>query len=126
VKRGWIPTGSFNTPEVQESCRNEDNFAYKCILKRDIPEKNIQGAVDYILYRLNDTATDEDRKIVKMEGKDLHDHAANLIQAFFEEYKGEGVTVRQHYTVCKHVVTTCAYFYTFLLCSVILVALPCW
>jgi hypothetical protein len=93
-------------------------------LKCDIPEKNIQGAIDYILYQLNDTVTEKDRRIAEMEGKDFHSQASNLIRAMFEEYKGEGLTVRQYYTVCKHCVTTCAYNLYFSSSSVILMALP--
>lgn len=92
VKRGWIPTGSFNDPSVQDSCKNEDDFAYKCILKRDIPEKNILGAVSYILDQLNTTATDEEKRVADMEGKDLREGAEDLIHSFFEEFRGEGVT----------------------------------
>ena len=92
VERGWIPTGSFNDPAIQDSCRNEDSFAYKCILKRDIPDKNIQGAVDYIVWKLNKTATDDEKAIATMEGKDLREKGGDLIQSFFENFRGEGVT----------------------------------
>jgi glucan 1,3-beta-glucosidase len=91
LKRGWIPTGSFNDPSIQDSCRYEDSLAYKCILKRDIPDSNVLGAVEYILYRLNDTATAEDNHVAELSGKDLHDAASDLITRFFEGYKGEGV-----------------------------------
>ncbi|KAG7363490.1 cellulase glycosyl hydrolase family 5 protein [Nitzschia inconspicua] len=92
LKRGWIPTGSFNEPSIQDSCRNEDSMAYKCILKKNVPDENIIGAVEYILYRLNDTATTDDRNVESLKGKDLYDGAGDLITRFFESFKGEGIT----------------------------------
>jgi glucan 1,3-beta-glucosidase len=91
LKRGWIPTGSFNVPIIQDSCRNEDAMAYKCILKRDIPGTDTIKAVEYILYRLNSTATADDNKVAELNGKELHDAFSDLITRFFDGFKGEGV-----------------------------------
>ena len=92
LERGWIPVGSFNDPKIQDSCRYEDDMAYKCILKRDIPEKNIIGAVQYILGQKGDATTLADNSTLDQEGKELRDSANDLISEFFDQNKGAGVT----------------------------------
>lgn len=92
LERGWIPTGNFNDPKIQNSCANEDEMAYKCILKRNAPDDGIKKAVHYVLNPNNATESDEEKSILKLDGKDLRDKAEGLIMAYFDNNKGAGAT----------------------------------
>lgn len=93
LERGWIPTGSFNDPKIQDSCMNEDEMAYKCIVKRNAPDDGIKDAVEYIFSQQNnETAASEGKSILNLEGKELRERAEDLITQYFESNKGAGVT----------------------------------
>lgn len=92
LKRGWIPQGNFNDPKIQNACRNEDEMAYKCFLRPDMPNKAVVSAVDYILSQKNESATPFERSILHMTGDDLDNAANDIIAEFFEDNKVSGVT----------------------------------
>jgi hypothetical protein len=92
LERGWIPTGSFNDPKIQNSCMNEDEMAYKCILKRSVPDDGILKAVDLIVKEKGATATEEEKSVTTFSGKKLRESAEDLITQFFDQNKGAGVT----------------------------------
>jgi len=92
VKRGWIPEGNFNDPKIQNACRSEDELAYKCYLKRDMPDAAVLKAVHYILKQKNETATPFEKSVMDMTGQKLDDAANNMIADYFDENKVAGVT----------------------------------
>jgi hypothetical protein len=92
LERGWIPDGNFNDPKIQNSCRSEDEMAYKCIIKRDMTDASMLKAVHYILKQKNGTETEDESFAMDLTGKELHDAANNMIEQYFQEEKGSGVT----------------------------------
>jgi hypothetical protein len=89
LERGWIPKGNLNDAKVMEACQNEDSGAFKCILKKNIPDEPIRNAVHYINDQTNIT---ENRKVEGMTGDDLRAGAEVLIDDYFQAHKGDGVT----------------------------------
>lgn len=47
VGKGWIPSGSFATPEVTTACKREDAGSFYCQLKPYADRKTIEGAMAY-------------------------------------------------------------------------------
>jgi len=92
LERGWLPQGNFNDPAIQNACRNEDENAYMCYLKPDMPENNILKAVAYIVKQKNETATAFDKSVLNMTGDALNDAASDMIEEYFEANKVAGVT----------------------------------
>lgn len=94
VKRGWIPKGDLNDDKIQNACYFEDEGFFKCVLKRDVPEKGVKGAVKYIISQKNKTGTltADDTTILNMTGKDLMHSGGSLIESFFESHRSKGVT----------------------------------
>jgi len=96
LKRGWIPDGNFNDPKIQDSCRSEDEMAYRCIIKHGMSDVSVLKAVHFILTQKNRTETDTDTETeastLGMTGKELHAAANNMVEQYFEKNKGAGVT----------------------------------
>jgi hypothetical protein len=92
VKRGWIPEGNFNDPKIHNACRSEDELAYKCYLKRDMPDAAVLKAVHYILKQKNETTTPFENSVMDMTGQKLDDAANDMIADYFDENKVAGVT----------------------------------
>ena len=92
LEKGWIPQGSFNDPKIQNACRSEDEMAYTCQVKRDMPDNSLLKAVKYILEQKNGTETDLEKSVVDMTGKELSDAANDMIMEFFDKNKLSGVT----------------------------------
>mmetsp|Transcript_1390 Transcript_1390/g.3205 ORF Transcript_1390/g.3205 Transcript_1390/m.3205 type:complete len:726 (-) Transcript_1390:311-2488(-) len=92
VERGWMPQGNFNDPRIQNACRNEDQMAYKCYLKHDMPEQNVLKAIDYILSQKNETATVYEKSVLDMKGDELNDAANDMIADYFDDNKVAGIT----------------------------------
>mmetsp|Transcript_657 Transcript_657/g.1335 ORF Transcript_657/g.1335 Transcript_657/m.1335 type:complete len:552 (+) Transcript_657:128-1783(+) len=92
LERGWIPQGNFHDLKIQDACRSEDEMAYKCILKRDMPDSSLLKAVKYVLRVKNETATADERSVVELKGNQLFDATNEMISEFFDENKVDGVT----------------------------------
>eukprot|EP00536_Pseudo-nitzschia_multiseries_P002184 jgi/Psemu1/251407/estExt_Genewise1Plus.C_290041 len=92
LEKGWIPQGSFNDPKIQDACRSEDDMAYTCHLKHDMPESSLIKAVQYILGQKNGTETAFEKSVEYMNGQELNDAANDMVSDFFEENKLAGVT----------------------------------
>lgn len=94
LERGWIPKGDLNAEKITNACYFEDEGFFKCVLKHDIPDKNILGAITFILSEKNKTGTltDDDKEISKMSGKELQRSAGELIGNYFESHRSKGVT----------------------------------
>mmetsp|Transcript_13631 Transcript_13631/g.38358 ORF Transcript_13631/g.38358 Transcript_13631/m.38358 type:complete len:450 (+) Transcript_13631:97-1446(+) len=92
LEKGWIPQGSFNDPKIEDACRSEDEMAYSCQLKHDMPESSLIKAVEYILKVENGTETDFEKSVIYMNGKELNDAANDMISEFFDKNKLAGVT----------------------------------
>ena len=91
LDRGWIPQGNFNNdPMILDACRSEDNNDYRCVLKNDVPDDRILGAVGWILGQKNGTAFE--KSAMEMSGADLNEAANQIIGDFFSENKLSGVT----------------------------------
>jgi hypothetical protein len=89
LERGWIPTGNLNDDRVMEACKNEDSGAFKCVLKKNLPDEPVLAAIHWINDQTNIT---EDRKVEALTGNDLRDGAEVLIDSYFQTHKGMGVT----------------------------------
>jgi hypothetical protein len=92
LDRGWIPKGDLNGPEVAEACAREDSGAYRCVVKKGMPDESIVNAVAYILNVENRSDTAEAQDILHKSGPDLYDAANTLIDSFFQEHRLAGVT----------------------------------
>lgn len=92
LERGWIPKGDLNGPEVADACAREDSGAYRCVVKKGMPDDSIVNAVSYILKTENKSDTAEGQEIYHKSGQELYDAANQLIDAFFQEHRLDGVT----------------------------------
>jgi len=94
LEKGWIPKGNLNDPKIQDACYREDEGLFKCILKRDIPDRAILGAIEYIVSQKNKTGElkDEDLAVLELTGKDLDSAGGDMIEKYFEDHRTEGVT----------------------------------
>lgn len=89
LDRGWIHKGNLNDELVLDACKNEDLGDFKCVLKKNIPDEPIRDAVHWINDQTNIT---EDRQVEALSGDKLRAGAEILIDAYFQDHKGEGVT----------------------------------
>ena len=94
VKRGWIPKGDLKDDKIKNACYFEDQGFFKCVLKRDAPEKGIRTAIKYILDEKNSTGTitNSDKAVMNMTGKDFVHAAGDMIEKYFDDHRSKGVT----------------------------------
>jgi len=97
MERGWIPKGNLHDDKIRTACAREDQGEFKCILKHNVQEESVKGALEYIFYMEKKNGDNIDNPIDEFEimnktGSDFFKAAEPVMSAYFEEYKSSGAT----------------------------------
>ena len=93
LERGWIPKGNLGEDKILNACHAEDSGLFRCILKKHIPDQPIIDAIHYINdVTANSSITPSQRAIESMTGKELRVNAGPIVDLFFQNGRGSGVT----------------------------------
>jgi hypothetical protein len=90
LKRGWIPKGNLGEDKISNACKAEDSGLFRCVIKKHIPDKPIIDAIHYINDVTNGTKAS--KAVELMSGKELREGAGPLVDLFFQNGRGSGVT----------------------------------